>query len=180
MPSTPADAKGLLKTAIRDDNPVLFFLDIGLLYMPGDVPADERVVPLGRAAVVKEGQDVTLVSYGKTVHHCLQAAEDLRGRGISAEVIDLRSLKPLDEAAILASVTKTGRLVVVHEANRRCGVGAEIAALAAEHAFSALKAPIARLGGPDAPAAASHPLEAAYAPSAEAIATTARRLYSGQ
>lgn len=179
MPSTPADAKGLLKAAIRDDNPVLFILDIGLLYQPGDVPVDERIVPLGRSAVVREGQDVTLVSYGKTVHHCLQAADNLQGKGIAAEVVDLRSLKPLDEAAILASVVKTGRLVVVHEANRRCGVGAEIAALVAEHAFSSLKAPIARLGGPDAPAAASHPLEAAYAPSAAAIATAAQQLYSG-
>ncbi|UCV21306.1 alpha-ketoacid dehydrogenase subunit beta [Ferribacterium limneticum] len=178
MPSTPADTKALLKTAIRDDNPVLFFLDIGLLYQPGEVPAGEHLLALGQAAIVREGRDVTLVSYGKTVHHCQQAAEQLAGQGIAAEVIDLRSLKPLDEATILGSVKKTGRLVVVHEANRLCGVGAEIAALVAEQAFADLKAPIVRLGGPDAPAAASYPLEQASVPSAEAIADAARRLCS--
>lgn len=178
MPSTPADAKALLKAAIRDENPVLFFLDIGLLYQPGEVPAGEHLLPLGQAAIVREGRDVTLVSYGKTVHHCQQAAEQLAGQGIAAEVIDLRSLKPLDETTILGSVKKTGRLVVVHEANRLCGVGAEIAALVAEHAFTDLKAPIVRLGGPDAPVAASYPLEQASVPSAEAITDAARRLCS--
>lgn len=178
MPSSPADTKALLKTAIRDDNPVLFFLDIGLLYQPGEVPAGEHLLPLGQAAIVREGRDVTLVSYGKTVHHCKQAAEQLAGQGIAAEVIDLRSLKPLDETTILGSVKKTGRLVVVHEASRLCGVGAEIAALVAEHAFADLKAPIIRLGGPDAPAAASYPLEQASVPQAEAIADAARRLCS--
>ncbi|HXE37434.1 MAG TPA: alpha-ketoacid dehydrogenase subunit beta [Azonexus sp.] len=180
MPSTPADAKGLLKAAIRDDNPVLFFLDIGLLYQPGEVPAEETVVPLGQAAIVRDGRDVTLVSYGKTVHHCLQAADSLAAQGIAAEVIDLRSLKPLDTATVLASVEKTGRLVVVHEANRLCGVGAEIAAVVAEEAFTALKAPIVRLGGPDAPVAASYPLEQAFVPQAEAIAAAAARLCSRQ
>lgn len=178
MPSTPADTKALLKTAIRDDNPVLFFLDIGLLYQPGEVPAGEHLLPLGQAAIVREGRDVTLVSYGKTVHHCQQAADQLASQGIAAEVIDLRSLKPLDEATILGSVQKTGRLVVVHEANRLCGVGAEIAALVAEHAFADLKAPIVRLGGPDAPIASSYPLEQASVPQAEAIADAARRLCS--
>lgn len=176
MPSNPADAKGLLKAAIRDDNPVLFFIDIGLLHQPGEVGADDVVLPLGKASLVREGNDVTLVSYGKTVHHCRQAADELAGRGIAAEVIDLRSLKPLDEAAILASVRKTGRLVVVHEANRLCGVGAEIAALVAEEAFASLKAPIVRLGGPDAPVAASYPLEQAFVPQPEAIAAAAERL----
>ena len=176
MPSNPADAKGLLKAAIRDDNPVLFFIDIGLLHQPGEVGNDELVLPLGKASIVREGRDVTLVSYGKTVHHCQQAAEMLSSRGIAAEVIDLRSLKPLDEATILASVRKTGRLVVVHEANRLCGVGAEIAALVAEEAFAALKAPIVRLGGPDAPVAASYPLEQAFVPQPEAIAAAAERL----
>ena len=180
MPSNPADASGLLKAAIRDDNPVLFFLDIGLLYQPGEVPEGEQALPLGQASVLREGQDVTLVSYGKTVHHCLQAAQTLADQGIAAEVIDLRTLKPLDEAAILASVTRTGRLVVVHEANRLCGVGAEIAALVAEHAFAALKAPIIRLGGPDAPVASSYPLEQASVPQAEAIAAAAAGLLSRQ
>ncbi len=180
MPSNPADAKGLLKAAIRDNNPVLFFLDIGLLYQPGEVPVGEVVVPLGKAAVVREGRDVTLVSYGKTILNCLQAAESLAARGVAAEVIDLRSLKPLGTATVLASVEKSGRLVVVHEANRLCGVGAEIAAVVAEEAFAALKAPIVRLGGPDAPAASSYPLEQAFVPQAEAIAAAAERLCNFQ
>ncbi|MBS1160787.1 MAG: Transketolase, central region:Transketolase, C-terminal [Proteobacteria bacterium] len=178
MPSTPADAKGLLKAAIRDDNPVLFFLDIGLLHLPGEVPLETPPIPLGQATITRQGSDVTLLSYGKTVHHCRQAAASLAARGRSAEVIDLRSLKPLDEAAILASVGKTGRLVVVHEANRLCGVGAEVAALVAEQAFASLKAPIIRLGGPDAPAASSFPLEQAHVPQPEAIAMAAERLCS--
>jgi pyruvate dehydrogenase E1 component beta subunit len=144
------------------------------------VPDTEQVIPLGKAATVRVGSEVTLVSYGKTVHHCLQAATTLASQGISAEVIDLRSLKPLDDAAILNSVNKTGRLVVVHEANRLCGIGAEIAALVAEQAFAALKAPIVRLGGPDAPAASSYPLEQAFVPQAEAIADAARRLCGSQ
>ncbi|NJD25821.1 MAG: alpha-ketoacid dehydrogenase subunit beta [Betaproteobacteria bacterium] len=180
MPSTPADAKALLKSAIRDDNPVVFFLDIGLLYTPGDVPDGEHCIPLGQAAVRRAGDDVTLVSYGKTVHGCLEAAETLAGQGISAEVIDLRSLKPLDEATILASVTRTGRLVVVHEANRLCGVGAEIAAQAAEKCFASLRAPVTRLGGPDAPVAASYPLEQAFVPQAASIAATAASLCARQ
>ncbi|QEL65272.1 pyruvate dehydrogenase E1 component (beta subunit) oxidoreductase protein [Oryzomicrobium terrae] len=179
MPATPADAKGLLKAAIRDDNPVLCFLDIGLLYQPGEVPEGDHLVPLGQAATLRDGRDVTLVSYGKTVGHCLQAADALAAQGIAAEVIDLRSLKPLDNAAILASVSRTGRLVVVHEANRLCGVGAEIAAMVAEHAFERLKAPIVRLGGPDAPVAASFPLEQATVPQPEAIAAAAATLCRG-
>ena len=180
MPSNPADAKGLLKAAIRDDNPVLFFIDIGLLHQPGDVPVGDQAVPLGKAVIAREGGDVTLVSYGKTVHHCLQAAEALAAEGISAELIDLRSLKPLDTASVLASVEKTGRLVVVHEANRLCGVGAEIAAVAAEEAFASLKAPVVRLGGPDAPVASSHPLEQAFVPRPKAIAAAEQRLCTHQ
>jgi len=169
MPSTAADIKGLLQAAIRDDNPVLFFVDIALVYAPGEVPADAPPIPLGRAACRREGEDVTLVSYGKTVGTCLAAAATLAAAGVSAEVIDLRTLKPLDEAAILASVRKTGRAVVVHEASRLCGVGAEVAALIAEQAFPALKAPVRRLTGPDAPTAASWPLEQAFVPQADAI-----------
>ncbi|MGQ9365755.1 alpha-ketoacid dehydrogenase subunit beta [Azospirillum sp. ST 5-10] len=164
MPSTAADAKGLLKAAIRDENPVLFFTDIALGYTAGDVPDGDVVVPLGRAAVRREGGDVTLVSYAKTVDTCLRAADELAGQGIAAEVIDLRTLKPLDEEAILRSARKTGRVVVVHEASRMCGVGAEVAALVAEKAFGQLRAPVLRLTGPDAPAPASFPLEQAFAP----------------
>ena len=169
MPSTAADFKGLLKSAIRDDNPVMFFTDIGLIYTPGEVPDGDHVVPIGKAAVRREGSDVTLISYAKTVHTCLAAAEALAEQGTSAEVIDLRSLKPLDEETILASVRKTGRAVIVHEAAAPCGVGAEISAILAEKAFASLKAPVLRLTGPDAPAAASFPLEAAFAPSVEMI-----------
>jgi pyruvate dehydrogenase E1 component beta subunit len=176
MPSTAADFKGLLKSAIRDDNPVVFFADIGLIYQPGDVPDGDHVVPIGKAAIRREGSDVTLISYAKTVSSCLTAAEALAEQGVSAEVIDLRSLKPLDEDAILASVRKTGRAIVVHEAAAPCGVGAEISAILAEKAFGALKAPVVRLTGPDAPAAASFPLEAAYAPQADGIAAAALRI----
>jgi pyruvate dehydrogenase E1 component beta subunit len=169
MPSTPADFKGLLKSAIRDDNPVLYFVDMALLPVEGEVPAGEYLVPMGQAAIRRSGRDVTLVAYAKSVQACLQAAERLAGRGISAEVIDLRTIKPLDEQTVLGSVRKTGRLVVVHEASRICGVGAEVAALVAERAFASLRAPIVRLTGPDAPAAASFPLEQAFAPQPEAI-----------
>jgi len=164
MPSNPADFKGLLKSAIRDDNPVMFFADIGLLYTPGEVSDDDEVVPIGKAAIRREGFDVTLISYAKTVQTCLDAANALQEQGLSAEVLDLRSLKPLDEEAILASVRKTGRAVVVHEASGPCGVGAEVAAIVAEKAFGALKAPVLRITGPDAPVAASFPLEQAFIP----------------
>lgn len=176
MPSTPADYRALLKAAIRDDNPVLFFVDIGLLYREEDA-ADASALPaLGKAAVRRPGSDLTLVSYGKTVHHCLAAASTLADRAIDAEVVDLRTIKPLDETAVLQSVRKTGRMIVVHEASRTCGVGAEIAALVAERAFDALRAPIVRLTGPDAPAAASYPLEQAYAPQPAVIEAAALRL----
>ena len=175
MPSTAADFKGLMKSSIRDDNPVVFFLDVALLHAPGEVPDGDHLVPLGKAAVVREGRDVTLVSYAKTVHGCLAASEALAAEGISAEVIDLRTLKPWDEEAVLGSVRKTGRLVVVHEASRTCGVGAEVAATVAEKAFDALRAPVVRLAGPDAPAASSWVLEQAFVPQADAIAEAARR-----
>lgn len=174
MPSTAADFKGLLKSSIRDDNPVAFFLDVALLHAPGEVPEGEHLVPLGKAAIRRPGADVTLVSYAKTVHSCLTAAETLAAEGVSAEVIDLRTIKPWDEEAVLASVRKTGRLVVVHEASRTCGFGAEIAATVAEKAFDALKAPVVRLAGPDAPAASSWVLEQAFVPQADAIAAAAR------
>ncbi|NRF65593.1 alpha-ketoacid dehydrogenase subunit beta [Aquincola sp. S2] len=176
MPSNAADFKGLLKSAIRDDNPVLFFTDLALAFAPGEVPDGEHVVPLGQAAVVRPGDDVTLVSYAKTVGTCVQAAEALAKLGVSAEVIDLRTLKPLDTATVLRSVRKTGRLIVVHEASGLCGVAAEVAALASEQAFDALKAPVMRITGPDAPAPASWPLEQAGVPQADAVRDAALRL----
>ena len=180
MPSSSADFKGLLKTAIRDDNPVMFFMDLALGHVPGAVPAGEHLVPLGQAAIVRGGSDVTLVSYGKTVGQCVQAAGLLQAQGVSAEVVDLRSLKPIDHATVLASVRKTGHLVVVHEAGPMCGVGAEVAAVAAELAFDALRAPVRRVTGPDAPAAASWVLEQAAVPQPDAIATAAMRSLQAQ
>jgi len=176
MPSNAADFKGLLKSAIRDDNPVMFFADIGLLDQTGDVSDGDHVVPIGKAAVRREGGDITLISYAKTVQTCLTAAEALQERGVSAEVIDLRSLKPLDEETILASVRKTGRAVVVHEAGGPCAVGAEISAILAEKAFGALKAPVLRVTGPDAPPPASFPLEAAFVPQSDRVIAAAETL----
>lgn len=176
MPSTPSDYRGLLKSAIRDDNPVLFFVDLGLLQQEEDAAESGSVLPLGQAVVRRTGADLTLVSYGKTAHHCLTAANALAGRGIDAEVIDLRTIKPLDEATVLQSARKTGRVIVVHEASRTCGVGAEIAALVAERAFDALRSPVVRLTGPDAPAASSYPLEKAYAPQPDVIEASAVRM----
>ena len=180
MPSGAADFKGLLKSAIRDPGPVLFFTDLGLLHSSGPVPAEgEHLVPLGHAAVLRRGQDLTLVSYAKTVDECLQAAEALAQHGIETEVIDLRTLKPLDTATVLASVRKTGRMIVVHEAAAPCGVGAELAALVAERAFHALKAPVRRLTGPDAAIGASWVMEQAAVPRAPAIVAAARALVVG-
>lgn len=176
MPSTAADFKGLMKSAIRDDNPVLFFVEMAMTYETGNVPDGEHLVPLGRAAVRRTGSDITLISYGKTVRACEKAASLLAEKGVFAEVIDLRSLKPLDEEAILASARKTGRVLVVHEANRMCGVGAEVAAIVAEKAFDALNAPVLRLTSPDVPAPSSYPLELAFAPQADAIMAAAESL----
>jgi acetoin:2,6-dichlorophenolindophenol oxidoreductase subunit beta len=176
MPCAVADFKGLLKAAIRDDNPVIFFVDMSLTHEPGEVPEGEHVVPLGKAAIRRAGNDVTLVSYGKTARACESAATLLAKQDVTAEVIDLRTLKPLDEQAILTSVRKTGRLVIVHEANRTCGVGAEIAAIVTEKAFDSLRAPVLRVTSPDVPAPSSYPLELAFTPQADAIAQAAASL----
>lgn len=164
MPATAHDFKGLLKAAIRDDNPVVFFIDMVLGHQPGEVPSDDYVVPLGSAIRRREGTDVTIITYAKMVHTCMEAARTLDEKGVSVEVIDLRSLKPLDENTMLASVRKTGRVLVVHEASRMCGVGAEISAIVAEKAFRFLKAPVLRVTGPDAPAPSSYMLEQAFIP----------------
>jgi pyruvate/2-oxoglutarate/acetoin dehydrogenase E1 component len=176
MPSTADDFKGLLKSAIRDDNPVLFFTDMVLGYQTGDVPDTEHLVPLGSARIRRQGTDATIVSYAKMVHTSLQAAEELAAKGISAEVIDLRSLKPLDETTILASARKTGRVIVVHEASRMCGVGAEVAAIVAEHAFASLKAPVVRVTGPDAPPPSSYALEQAFMPQPARIVAAVKEM----
>jgi pyruvate dehydrogenase E1 component beta subunit len=169
MPSTPADAKGLLKSAIRDPNPVIFIEDMMLYFAPGPVPEEEYLIPIGKAEVKRPGKDVTVVTWSKMLGTALQAAERLAGEGVDLEVVDLRSLAPLDKDAILASVRKTGRLVVLHEATRTGGFAGEIAALVMEEAFDSLKAPLRRVTGPDIPVPASPPLERFYIPDAEQL-----------
>jgi len=169
MPATPYDAKGLLTAAIRDDNPV-FCLEHKKCYtMAGDVPQEQYEVPLGVAEVKRPGSDVTIVATSYMVHEALKAAEELAGRGIEAEVIDPRTLLPLDMDAILTSVRKTHRAVIVHEAVKFCGFGAEIAAQVAEAAFDALEAPPVRVAAPFCPVPFSAPLEEAYLPNAQDI-----------
>ena len=176
-PATPADAKGLLLTAIRDDNPVLF-VEHKLLYATtGPVPDEDEPIVIGEAAVRREGQDVTIVAYSFHLGMALQAAEDLAPHGIDAEVIDLRSLVPLDTETIVGSVRKTGRLVCVEEGTRTGGVGAEIAARVAEHAYEYLDAPIRRIAAPDIPIPFSPPLEQAALPTREVIVRTVRELF---
>lgn len=159
IPATPYDAKGLLKTAFRDPNPVVF-IEHKLLYNSrGPVPVEDYTLPFGKAAVKRPGDDVTLVSYSRTLLFALEAAEQAAAEGIEVEVIDLRTAAPLDLDTILASVRKTNRLVIAHEAHRTLGLGAEIAALVQEHAFDYLDAPIERVGAMDIPIPYSKPLE---------------------
>ena len=162
MPSTPYDAKGLLLSAIRDDNPVVFLDDRWLYDCAGPVPESQYTVPIGEATIRRPGTDVTIVSVSFAATLTLQAAEELARQGIEAEVIDLRTVKPLDADCILASVAKTGRLVVVDGGWRTGGLCAEVAALAAESAFSSLRAAVRRVALPDVPAPASRVLENAY------------------
>ncbi len=173
IPSTPADAKGLLLTAIQDEDPVMF-LEPKRIYrsVTGEVPDGDVRVPFGRARLVRDGTDVSIFAYGAMVPVASEAADTLAAEGISAEVIDLRSLVPLDEAAAVASVEKTGRAVIVHEAARFCGFGAELAALLAEKALYSLKAPIARVTGYDTPF--PYALEHLYLPNAARVAHAAR------
>jgi pyruvate/2-oxoglutarate/acetoin dehydrogenase E1 component len=172
-PATPADAKGLLKAAIRDDNPVLFFEHKRLYALSGEV--DGEVGTIGAAAVVREGADVTLVSAMRTLHECAAAAEALAGEDVDCEVIDLRTVRPLDRETILRSVAKTNRLVVVEEGPRTGGWAAEVLAVAAEEGLDDLDA-IRRLATPDHPIPYSPPLEDAFLPGAEAIAQAVRTL----
>jgi len=161
-PATAADAKGLLASAIRDPNPVCFLEHKGLYRNVRDeVPAGEHMVPLGEARVAREGSEATVIAYGSSVHLATQAVEEL---GEDVEVIDLRSLCPLDTEAILASVRKTSKVLVAHEATRSCGVGAEVSALISEEAFEELDAPVKRLTAPDVPIPFSPPLEQAVLP----------------
>ncbi|TME67716.1 MAG: alpha-ketoacid dehydrogenase subunit beta [Chloroflexi bacterium] len=172
IPSTPADAKGLLTAAIRDDDLVVVFENKMLYSMSGEVPENEYVIPLGKADIKREGTDVTIVAISRMVHQALAAADALQADGISVEIVDPRTLSPLDEETILNSVAKTHRLVIVDEDNPRCSAATDIAALAADKAFTELDAPIKLVTAPHTPVPFSPPLEQFYIPSPERIVTT--------
>jgi pyruvate/2-oxoglutarate/acetoin dehydrogenase E1 component len=176
LPSTPADAKGLLKTAIRDNNPVVFIEDKMDYAVKGEVPGGDVLLPFGVADVKRIGDDVTIVATSSMVRVALAAAELLEREGISAEVIDPRTISPLDEDTIVRSAEKTGRAIVVDEGHQRYGVTAEIAAVIADRAFYALDAPVKRMGALDVPVPFSPTLEDVTVPTAETVAETARRL----
>lgn len=178
MPATPADAYGLLLTSIRDDSPVVF-LEHKLLYgVEGEVPEDAGAIPFGQANICREGTDVTVVAFSQMVQSALEAAETLAGQGISVEVIDPRTVTPLDMDTILNSVKKTHSLVVAHEAVKVAGVGAEIAAQVAESAIDYLDGPIMRVGAPFTPVPFSPPLEEAFVPGAEEIVAAVQKIRS--
>ena len=177
-PSTPYDAKGLLKSAIRDNNPVVF-LEHKKTYrlVRGEVPEEDYTLPIGKADVKRKGANITLVSYGLTLHYCLEAAETMSAEGVDVEVVDLRTLTPLDTDTVLNSVKKTGKLAIVHEDNITGGVGAEIAAIVADQAFEYLDGPIVRVCGPDVPTMPfAQTLEDAYMPTADKISDGLRKL----
>jgi 2-oxoisovalerate dehydrogenase E1 component beta subunit len=176
-PATAYDAKGLMKSAIRDNNPVIFF-EHKFLYrrIKEDLPEDDYTVPIGKAAIRREGRDLTIITYAAMVHTSLEAAEMLAKEGIEVEVVDLRTLLPLDRDAILASVKKTNKLLVVHEDTRTGGVAGEVAALVCENIFEELDGPILRVTSLDTPVPYSPPLEEHFLPNAEKIAAAAREL----
>jgi 2-oxoisovalerate dehydrogenase E1 component beta subunit len=178
IPSTPEDAKGLLKAAIRDPDPVMFFEHKkAYRLIKGEVPDGDYVTPIGPAAVRREGTSLTCVAWGLMVHQCLAAAETVAGEGISAEVIDLRTLRPLDKGTVLRSVEKTARAMVVHEDNLTGGFGAEVAAIIAQEGFEHLDAPVTRVAGPDVPAMPfNHAQEEAFLPNPEKIGAAMRKL----
>jgi pyruvate/2-oxoglutarate/acetoin dehydrogenase E1 component len=174
-PSTPRDVKGLLTSAIRDDNPVVVIESLNLWTMRGEVPEGEFLIPIGEAEVKRAGNDVTIIAVGSVVHRALQAAELLDREGVSAEVIDLRTVSPLDRTTIMRSLEKTGRMVVTHDAVEPFGTGAEIAALAAGEGFPYLRAPVQRVAAPFTPVPFSPNLERSYFPQAEQIAAASLR-----
>lgn len=179
MPATARDAKGLIKAAIRDNDPVIFFEHKALYRrIKEELPAGDYTVPIGRAAVLREGRDLSIITYGAMVWVAQEAAEILDREGASVEIVDLRTLLPLDEETILASVRKTSRALVLHEASLTGGVGGEIAARIAEKAFDSLDAPIVRVAAPDTPVPFSPPLEEAYLPNAQRVLEKARWLLS--
>lgn len=177
-PSTPYDAKGLLKSAIRDDDPVIF-LEHKRTYrlVRGEVPDSDYTLPIGKADIKREGSDVTIITYGLMLHHCLEAAETVEMDDIDVEVLDLRTVRPLDIDAILETTKKTGKVLIVHEDNKALGVGAEVSAIISENAFEYLDGPVSRLAGPEIPAMPfAPPLEEMYMIDSEKIANSVRQL----
>jgi 2-oxoisovalerate dehydrogenase E1 component beta subunit len=177
VPATPTDAKGLMIAAIRDPDPVLF-LEHKFLYrrLKEEVPAGDFITPIGEARLARKGQDLSIITYGAMVHSSLEAAEMVSAEGLSVEILDLRTLLPLDRPRILETVKKTGRALIVHEATRTGGPGGEIAALIGEYAFEHLDAPIVRVAPPDTPVPYSPPLEEFFLPNAAKIADAIRAL----
>jgi acetoin:2,6-dichlorophenolindophenol oxidoreductase subunit beta len=180
VPSTPHDAKGLLIQAIRDDDPVMFFEHKMLYFSEGPVPSEPYTVPFGEAAVVRQGDDCTVVAVGRMVHCAQQAATALSAAGVECEILDPRTTSPLDDAAIYASVRRTRRLVVVDEAYPRCGFARDVAALVAEHAFEALRAPIRCVTAPHAPPPFSPVLEDSYPPDPGRIEAAVRAVLTAE
>jgi pyruvate dehydrogenase E1 component beta subunit len=174
MPSNPADAKGLLKAAIRDDNPVIFIEHRGLYWSRGEVPANDQIVPIGQATTLRQGEQVTIVALANMVPPALTAGNELAAEGISVEVIDPRSVSPLDVETLTKSVKKTGRLIVVHEAVENSGIGAEIVARVQQEAFYYLDSPILRVAAPFAAVPAAPTLEKSFLPGKERIVEAAR------
>jgi 2-oxoisovalerate dehydrogenase E1 component beta subunit len=176
-PATAYDAKGLLKAAIRDDDPVLYF-EHKYLYrrIKDEVPDEDYIVPLGQAALKRHGRDLSVITFGAMVHTALEAATKLAGEGVEAEVLDLRSLAPLDREAILETVAKTNRVLLLHEATLTGGIGGELAAIIGEEAFEYLDAPIMRVASADAPVPYAPPLEAAFLPNVDRVVAAAKRL----
>ncbi len=178
-PSMPYDAKGLLKAAIRDDNPVIY-LEHKYLYrrIKENIPEDDFIVPIGKADIKKEGRDITIITYGAMVHTALEAAKLLEGKGIDLEVLDLRTLLPLDKDTIFNSVKKTNKVMTLHEATKTGGIGAEISSLISDEIFDHLDGPIIRIAAPDTPVPYSPPMEEFYIPNASDVVKAAERLYS--
>lgn len=176
-PATAYDAKGLIKASIRDDNPVIFF-EHKFLYrrIKGEVPEEDYVVPLGKAAVRREGRDLTIITYGAMVWTALEAAEQLDAEGLSVEVVDLRTLLPYDDEAVLESVRKCSKVILLHEDTRTGGMAGELAALIAERAFEDLDGPVVRVTAPDTPVPFSPPLEEYFLPNAQKVTEAARKL----
>jgi pyruvate dehydrogenase E1 component beta subunit len=179
MPSTPYDAKGLMVAAIKDDNPVIYMDDRWLYNLEGEVPKETYSVPIGKGIIRREGKDVTLVATSYMVVESVKASEELETEGLEVEVIDLRSVKPLDETLLFDSIKKTGRLVIADGGWKTCGMAAEISALVSENVFNYLKAPVARVTLPDAPAPASCTLETEYYPTSKKIARVVKSILRG-